>query len=876
MSVLRWLMTTPTHYASIVKSLLITIVLLWACMAQVSAAPVAVPSEVQSFLSQHCFSCHDARKAKAGLRLDELGFDFLQGKTADVWKEVHDRVAVGEMPPDDSPPPSAEQSKAFLTWVNARLQQAEREALSAAGRNLLRRLNRSEYLHSVGDLLALDEHFLDRIGEELPSDGKAEGFDRIGTALFLDRTQLEKYLLVAQWIAREAIVEPERPPMRHEVVEWEKGRPGPPKARVIIGAGKEIPFGATRLRTIPDGVEYLEGDVYSRGPDGLFASIGNVDLRTRVVEDGYYRFRLRARVDNRSRTVPNRLRYVYAEKLPIEVRGEVALEQGVTEFTLFLKAGDPDMQRRLVLRWNDTPKAVIVNPPLAKLRQERTNAIGALEQARTKQLPAAETAPLQAALDVANQALADYEGPENIFNPELDTEKLPRLFVDAVEVEGPVRSEWPPASHRRLFFAGDDRNDESYAREIFARLLPRAYRRPLEPGELERVVGVVTKAMQAGRPFREAMRFGLETVLCSPAFLYLHEPQPAEGPSGPRELNDYELANRLSYFLWSSSPDDELFSLAAEGKLGDETTLAAQVKRMLADPKSRRLVEDFAGQWLDVREFGSIQPAKEYKDYDPDLAAAQREEAFAFFGEILAKNLPITNLIDSDFVVVNERLAKHYGIEGVAGPEFRRVSIGPDAHRGGVLGLSGLMTLLADGTRTLPMRRGTWVLTKLFYDPPGNPPPNAGEIQPNVSGAKLTVRQRLEMHRNDETCASCHAKLDPFGLALENYDAIGAWRTRANGENFKGSNTPPIDPAGELIDGRKFTTLAEYKALLLAGRDKSAAAFTRQMMTYALARPVGYADHAAVEAVSTALRRDDFRLQSLILAIALGEPFRSR
>lgn len=858
------------------KYLLVTVGSIATCLATGTAAQAAVPPEVQSFLSQHCLSCHDARKANAGLRLDQLGSDFAQGRTADMWKEVHDRVAVGEMPPEGSPRPPAEQSKAFLTWVNARLQQAERDARSAGNRNLLRRLNRSEYLHTVGDLLALDENFLDRIGEELPSDGKVDGFDRVSTALFLDRTQLEKNLIAAQWIAREAIVEPERPPMRHEVVEWEKGRPGPPKARVIIGAGKEIPHGATRLTIKPDGVEYLEGDLYSRTPDGLFASIGNVDLRTRVVEDGYYRFRLRARVDDRSRTVPNRLRYVYAEKLPIEVRGEFALEQGVTEFTLFLKAGDPDMQRRLAFRWNDTPRAVIVNPPLAKLRQQRTSAIGALEQARLKQRPAAETAPLQAALDAANQALADYEGPENIYNPELDIEKLPRLFVDSVEVEGPVRADWPPASHRRIFFAGDERRDESYAREIFAKLLPQAYRRPLEPGELERVLGAVRSTMHAGRPFREAMRFGLETVLCSPDFLYLQEPQQAEGPSGPRRLNDYELANRLSYFLWSSLPDDELFSLAAKGRLGDETTLAAQVKRMLADPKSRRFVEDFAGQWLDVREFGNIQAAKEYKDYDKDLAEAQREEAFAFFGEILAQNLPITQLLDSDFVVVNERLAKHYGIEGVAGPEFRRVSIGLDAHRGGVLGLSGLMTLLADGTRTLPMRRGTWVLTKLFNDPPGNPPPNAGEIQPNVSGARLTVRQRLEMHRNDETCASCHAKLDPFGLALENYDAIGAWRTRANGENFKGSNTPPIDPAGELIDGRKFATLVEFKAVLLADRDKFADAFTRQLMTYALARPVGYADHAAVEAVSAALKRDDFRIQSLILAVTLGEPFRSR
>ncbi len=211
---------------------------------------------------------------------------------------------------------------------------------------------------------------------------------------------------------------------------------------------------------------------------------------------------------------------------------------------------------------------------------------------------------------------------------------------------------------------------------------------------------------------------------------------------------------------------------------------------MLADPKADQLVRNFGGQWLGVREYDSVQPAAEYRNYDNTLKQASKQEPLAFFAEVLNRNLPITSFLDSDFVVVNERLAKHYGIAGVKGPEFRRVPIRPENHRGGVLGMAGLMTYLSDGTRTLPVRRGAWVLRELLGEPPNNPPPNAGEIQPNTSGKNLTVRQRLDLHRRDAMCASCHAKIDPFGLALENYDAIGQWRERANGEGFRGPRTP--------------------------------------------------------------------------------------
>jgi hypothetical protein len=320
-------------------------------------------------------------------------------------------------------------------------------------------------------------------------------------------------------------------------------------------------------------------------------------------------------------------------------------------------------------------------------------------------------------------------------------------------------------------------------------------------------------------------------------------------------------------------PDEELSRLAAENKLHEPATLNAQVKRMLAAPQARAFAENFAGQWLHVRDFDSVTPAKDYKDYDTALRAAGREEPIAFFEEVVRKNLPITSFISSDFAMVNERLAKFYGLDGVSGNEFRRVSLTPGMHRGGVLTMAGLLTYLSDGTRTLPVRRGAFILDEIFNDPPPPPPPNAGEIQPNASGKKLTVRQRLEKHRAETTCASCHAKIDPLGLALENFDAIGAWREKQNGEGFKGQKEPPIDASGKLPSGREFKTPEEFKEALLAEKDRFARAFTQKMLTYAIGRPVGYTDTATVDTITQKLAADQYQMQTLIQAIVTSEPF---
>lgn len=832
------------------------------------------------FIENYCVSCHGAAKAKAGFRVDLLESDFSAVKVAEQWKEVIDRVNAGEMPPDGNPRPDAKQVAAFSDWVNGQLRAVELAAKNAGGRIPMRRLNRDEYANTIRDLLKLDDNIVRPLTEELPGDGQAEGFDRLGVALFFDQTQIERSLAVADKIAARTIVTD--PPKVNRTVNnfpFLRRRPPPDMVEVFPAFTHTIPRGAQDRIVHPEYIEHIQGyPTYRREYDG-WGSIEHFNIGPVVTQDGYYRFRIKAKVDNRARTEPNKFRLQYGMDSPIQVEQEVLVDpSGTTEAVLFLRGpvnGEVKGPQVFRLLWNHTEKSVIREPKYMNLVSQWTALRSKMEQAATRRAPPAEMDGLKKQRDDLEKQLNAWTGPANIYNPEMDVEKLPRLLIESIEVEGPVQKEWPPPSHKALLFAGDERQDDEYVREIFARFLPRAYRRPVTEQEVAAIVATVNDARTVSKlSFHDALRTGLQRVLCAPGFLFLEEPA-GDNPQ-PRKLTDHELASRLSYFLWSTMPDDELFDLAAKGSLHQPHVLAAQVNRMLADSKSEQLVRNFAGQWLSVRDYGSVQPAAEYRDYDKPLEAASKEEPYAFFAEVLSKNLPITSFLDSDFVVVNERLARHYGIAGVTGPEFRRVAIGPEHHRGGVLGMSGLMTHLADGTRTLPIRRGAWVLRELFNDPPNNPPPNAGEIQPNTSGKNLTVRERLDLHRRDEVCASCHSKLDPYGLALENYDAIGKWRERFNGEGFRGNNAPVLDVSGSFPDGRKFTTLADYKSGLLAQKEKFARAFSTKMLTYALGRPVGYADHELIDSLADSMKQNDYRIHSLIHAIAASDPFMTK
>jgi mono/diheme cytochrome c family protein len=840
--------------------------------------------EVLPFLKQHCYSCHDAKKAKAGFRIDQLGRDFLSGTTADDWHEVINQINSGEMPPEDEPRPDAKAAFAVVEWVGGKLKEAEKQARMSGGRILMRRLNRQEFANTVGDLLRLDPHFVAKLKEELPADGKAEGFDRIGSALFFDQTQMLGYLDWAGQIAREA-VQSAPPKAETYVYEAEKHlyRNEGPTTEVAQAIDHQIPLGPTFYDKKATGVEMWSG--HGGKPDEDNKTWAMVpygprpDLTKLVTQDGYYRVRVHAGASPGARGTPVVMRLTYATGTPLESVHDITIQgtlekPGVAEALLFLRAGQPDQQKPLVPTWNGINNLRVNNPEWGNVHLRWLVVQGKISKAVAAR-DDAEATRLRAEREQVLKDLDAFTGPKWIPHPTHNAATAPRLFLDKIEVEGPLPKEWPPASHKVLGLDDKTPQDENGLRSVFAGLLPRAYRRPVEKAEVDKLVRIAAGAMQREKmPFPDALRLGLQTMLCSPGFVFIQEPQPrtAAATKGTRPLNDFELASRLSYFLWSSLPDDALLALAAKGTLKQPATLRAQVTRMLADAKSRRFVENFAGQWLDVEQFGSVEPAKEYKGYDSALKVASREEPLAFFQQVLTENLPVAVFLHSDFLVINERLARHYGIEGVSGEAFQKVALKPEHHRGGVLGMAGLLTLLADGTRTLPVRRGAWVLEKLLNDPAPPPPPNAGDIQPNTAGKNLSVRERLQLHRNEPNCASCHAKLDPYGLALENYDAIGAWRERQNGEGMGGARAPVIDASGALKSGREFKDLHGYKAGLMAEQDKFIRAFTEKLLTYALGRPVGYVDHATIETIL----KSEPRLQSLVQVVVASEPFQTK
>lgn len=843
------------------------------------AAAPEYERDVLPFLKRHCYSCHDAKQAKAGLRLDELGTDFLRGTTADNWHEVINQINSGEMPPEDEPRPDPKAAFAVVEWVGAKLKEAEKLARMSGGRILMRRLNRQEYANTVGDLFRLDSHFIEKLKRELPADGKAEGFDRLSSALFFDQTQMASYLEWTAEIAREAV---QSTPPTSVKYTWEANKHLSGEAvrqKVNENLDHMIETGPPTYFKTDKGMIIRSVNMYGhRNWEFIDVPAGvRPSLTSLVKADGYYRIRFKGGSDPGDRGEPIRVRLLYGGGTPLEQTFEFkpngTLDNpAVTEMTVFLRAGEPDMTRGISITWNGIWDARINHPGWEALNMRIMVGGAKIGQAVAKK----DDDGLKKARADLDNALAEakaFTGTRWIHNEKYNIDTLPKLLLDTIEVEGPVSKEWPPASHVVLGLDAKTPQDEVGLRAAFSKLLPRAYRRTVQAEEIDRLVNIAAKAMRDEKlDFHAALRLGLQTMLVSPGFVFLQEPQ-ASDASAVRPLNDYELASRLSYFLWSSLPDDELFALADKGTLRDPATLSAQVTRMLADPKSRRFVENFAGQWLDVEQFGSVEPAMEYKDYDAKLRAAEREEPLAFFQQVLSENLPVTYFLDSPFLVINERLARHYGIDGVTGEAFQKVALRPEHHRGGVLGMAGLMTLLSDGTRTLPVRRGAWVLEKLLNDPSPPPPPNAGEIQPNTAGARLTVRERLAKHRSEPNCASCHAKLDSYGLALENYDAIGRWREQQNGEGISGPKAPVIDPSGALKSGREFSDLAGYKAALLAEKEKFVRAFSEKLLTYALGRPVGYVDNTTLEQITTTTGKSDHRLQDLIQAVVSSEPF---
>ncbi|MCA9063232.1 MAG: DUF1592 domain-containing protein [Planctomycetaceae bacterium] len=802
---------------------------------------------------QNCVRCHGPEQQQGKFRLDTLTDDFRNRENAAAWIEVRNQVTLGQMPPVDEAKLSLPQIEGISSWVSSRLRNVERSQLSGNGRVLLRRMNRHEYSNTISDLLSMRFPTGESPLDVLPPDGTAEGFDKVSAALLLDPSLLELYYKVARRIADRAIVDgPPKFPTEKMRLEFEDTADS-----IAIG------YLVTRLgmKPVTGGLELVEGNTRSFG---LLRYPGEKGNNIAPV-NGFYRFTIRAGASPGANGEIPRLQLTHSH--PDDHMRKIM------EFDVDAPWDQPQEYTVVV------PRDTLGNELSVRMINETSLYMGQRpgEDFLRRNGEDGRQSDFTETIRLAGRKVAEgWGGDRSTPDPDkLDVSRFPRVFLDYLEVEGPLYDQWPPKSHTMLLFRGDEApEDPAYAREVFQRFLPLAWRRPVDDAELNPILKIVETELENGQSFRAAIRIGVAAALTSPSFLYLLEPTDAETS---RPLNDYELASRLSYFLWESMPDAELSALAANGTLHDPDVLADQVDRMISDERIERFVNSFARQWLRTDTFLAFTPDKNlYKSYDEALAEAILREPLEFFHHLLRNDLSVQNLLHSDFVMVNERLAQHYGLEGVEGPQFRPVMLPADSPRGGLLGMAGVHQAGSDGLRTKPVARAVYVREVLFNDPPDPPPPNAGEIEPNIRGKKLTVRDRLLQHQQIESCAACHRYLDPYGLALENFNVIGVWRDRQDGEDFRGNDTPPINAGGQLPDGTTFDTFQQFRQALFARQDRFRRGLAEKLLVYALGRPIEPSDDATLNDAVASMTSENDSIRGLIQSIVRSQVFRQK
>jgi hypothetical protein len=469
---------------------------------------------------------------------------------------------------------------------------------------------------------------------------------------------------------------------------------------------------------------------------------------------------------------------------------------------------------------------------------------------------------------VAAAFLNDYYNPEEQNRRNRDR-NLVVHFIDVVGPLAPLPAELPEA-HRKLFVPrGENETDDAYARRVLGDFARRAYRRPVSPEELDRLAGYVELARREGDSLETGVQLAVQAALVSPHFLFRVELDPRDAEAKPRDLNAFELANRLSYFLWSSMPDEALFSLAEQGELKKPAVLQSQVRRMLRHANARALVDSFATQWLQLRNLAQFSPdPARYPGFSEELRADMQQETELFFETIMKEDRPVTEFLDGRFTFLNERLANHYGIKNVKGEQFRRVTLRGNQRRG-VLTHASILTITSNPTRTSPVKRGKWVLEQILGTPPPPPPPDVDELEEEGDGMLHgTLRQRMEQHRKDPICNSCHERMDTIGFGLENFDAIGAWRSK--------DGPHPIDATGTLPGGESFDGPAELVAILKKQQDQFIRNFTTQLMTFGLGRGLEHYDRCAVDEVTEKVAKQRYRFSALVTEIVNSDPFQKR
>ncbi len=885
-----------------------------------TAALHAAEAPSKAFLAKHCVSCHDSETPKGNLDLSALKMDFADAETRARWVKVHDRIASGEMPPKKKPRPSPIEIKAVTGWLSSAISKAESARLDAQNRTGVRRLTRVEYENTLRDLFDMPGLAL---AGELPTDGSAHGFDKNSDALDISHVNLAKYLAAADYALDLAIAtQPQAPTVQKRRISL--ANPAGSVAHVI-GNGDGV-----LLKNKKPDPDFAPAGDYSHFDQGAHERIGSFSNGASV---GLFRHEdesVNPYFSDHVTIYPGLYRvrtslwsFQWDKGVVLPSRGTEAARLSVVQLT-----GDG--------RGGQHPSYVLGYYSAPSLEAQEHELITWLNFNEIIGFNVASLAPV-ANYSRKGRALA-FTGPG--------------IACDWLDVEGPLHEMWPPRSHRVLFgdlpltlwkpdansavrppirktvrqLGGMNRPDPDKglwtvqsaqpladADKLLSAFLPKAFRRPVAAETRQQYVGLVEARLKAGDCFESAMRYAFRAALCSPDFLYHVENSantPASTPAktvkkvaadksvrpalvaaNPARISDHALASRLSYFLWDSMPDDALTQLAAGGKLHQPQTLREQVERLLKHKKSQRFTEDFLGQWLKLRAIAANDPDKKlYPEFSPYLQDSMVAETRAYFRELIEQNLDASHLVKSDFAMINEKLATHYGIEGVSGPDIRKVKLPTGCPRGGFLTQAAILKVTANGTTTSPVPRGAFVMDRILGQPPEPPPPNIAAVEPDVRGT-TTIREQLAKHSDNPSCASCHVKMDPPGFALEAFDVIGGYRTRyrsigegdaaprGNIDPFIGIGFklgPKVDSSGQLADERKFSDIRELQVILAADNHTLLRNLAQQLAIYSTGRDIAFSDRQSLNDIVARTKKQGGGVRTLIHELVQSNLFQTR
>ncbi len=784
----------------------------------------------EGFLQKHCIACHGPKKSKGDLRLDKISRDFKSGIDAQVWAEVVEKINAGEMPPEEKPQPTADEIGKVIAQLDERIREGRAARMAARPPVAHYRLSRKEYQNTVYDLLGV--RYDPAKPGELNADTLWHGYERIGSELSLSPSHVERYYKAAETVLSRAF--PAKP------VEPKKVKKTAAELRYQGGKTQQAyldRFGIKRpLRQL-----IFPGRLQNAFSSGWFG-------RTGPEHSGLYRARMQV----------SGIRPVGGQPTHLRIGKRIAEDsnEGLIELDVLGTEDKPEIVEFEVFLEMPTSLNFRVVAPNSIDRRKGAHYRNALSSRDYIFTHSSETTLL------------------NPVAPKMFDEAGNGLFsfalLDWIEWEGPLESEAERAT-RQGIRPPEDATPAVVAAHL-QKFAQRAWRRPVAMDELQPYLKAYAAERTAGEKMKSAYHVALLGVLTSRHFTYL-----VEGETKPRtRLTDWEFAARLSYFLWSSMPDAKLVEAAKVGQLKG-AALKAQVNRMLTDAKISRFIDDFPRQWLQLHKLGMFPPDKKlFPDYEVWLEASMREEVVHYFREVFEKNLPVDAFLQSNWTMANARLSAFYGLPEPKLAGFQRVALPASANRGGLLTMGAILGLTSDGTRHRPVHRGVWISEAIFGKSPPPPPANVDPIEPNPPDQpKATIRQKLEAHAKDANCAACHRNIDPLGLAFDQFDAIGQWRTHEHVGKGTGAN-PPVNAAGTLPDGRPFRDAAQFKQLLLTDRDRFLKAFVEHLCTYGLRRVLTVDDREAVQSIVEEAKRGQYRLKDIVRAVAVSNLFQRR